>query len=231
MSTFCRQARTINIGSHVHTAGMLRTLLGQLMPLTSDIRAACDAPWSVNESSDSSAAASAATNEVLDSFRSELLNAVDTCVTAVKDKMRLFQKRVFRRTTPTKTNSPVPANSSHGSPRASPKMSPALLNFRAATPPPLLFSADIAVVHQSLKTHAPSPSSPHPPAAFVCTCRLLCCLTWLLQVKDLRLTFRGNFIRHRQRMQEQSPLWIPRRLQQQRRVHRHHRRRHHHQQL
>ena len=129
MSSFCQQARAINLGSNLQNAGVLRSLLGQLMPLVNDIRLPCDSPWSL-QLAGSSAAAS---NDVLDSFRSEVISAVDACVSAVKEKMRIFQKRVMRKTstTPNKAHPPVANANGRGSPApASPQLSSGIARFR-----------------------------------------------------------------------------------------------------
>jgi hypothetical protein len=116
MSNLCQQARVINIGSNLQNAGALRSLLGQLMPLVNEIRMSCDSPWRTELEGGSSAAS----NEILDSFRLELISTVDACVTSLKEKMRVFQKRVMRKTTSTPTK-PSPA-----SPKISGQVSPAL---------------------------------------------------------------------------------------------------------
>ncbi len=124
MSSLCQQARVINIGSNLQNAGTLRSLLGQLMPLVNEIRLSCDSPWSIGLEGVSSAAS----NEILDSFRLELISSVDACVSALKEKMRIFQKRVMRKTTtstPTKPASPVITG------QASPALSSGVPRFRA----------------------------------------------------------------------------------------------------
>ena len=129
MSNFCQQARAINIGSSLQNAGVLRSLLGQLMPVVNDIRLPCDSPWSLQLTSSSAVAS----DDILDSFRSEVISAVDACVSAVKEKMRVFQKRVMRKisTTPNKAHPSASSASNRGSPApASPKLSPAIARFR-----------------------------------------------------------------------------------------------------
>jgi hypothetical protein len=164
MCNLCQQTRAINIGSNLQNAGLLRSMLGQLMPLVSDIRLSCSSPWStLLESSMTSAS-----NEALDSFRHELISAIDNCIAAVKEKTRVFQKRVMRKTTttPSKPSPPVPSISGQGSPAAtSPILSPGMTRFRSE----LLLSQN-AILVPALFSKASSEkrlSSRAPPSALI----------------------------------------------------------------
>ncbi len=168
MSTLCRQTLAINVGSNLQNAGLLRSLLGQLMPLVYEVRLCCNHPWSTPLES----SGVAAHNEVLNSFRLELIDAVDKCIAAVKEKTRVFQKRVMRKTTttPIKSSPPILSVNAQGSPASnSPKLSPAMPRFRSellssqnAVPVPAFFSQNVA---------ARAPSSILLPLA---TCFLFC---------------------------------------------------------
>jgi hypothetical protein len=162
MGNLCQQTRAINIGSNLQNAGLLRSLLGQLMALVSDIHLSCSSPWStLLESS-----ITTASNEALDSFRHELISAIDNCIAAVKEKTRVFQKRVMRKTTttPSKPSPPVPSISGQGSPAAtSPVLTPGMTRFRSE----LLLSQN-AILVPALFSKASSekrPSSLAPPSA------------------------------------------------------------------
>jgi hypothetical protein len=155
MSGLCQQARVINIGSNLQNAGALRSLLGQLMPLVNEIRMSCDSPWRTEQEGSSSAASS----EILDSFRLEIISTVDACVSALKEKMRIFQKRVMRKTATTPTK-PSPASPCVNG-QASPALSAGLPRFRAD----LQLSPSILPVpaqhFQSSPQKGPSSRSPH----------------------------------------------------------------------
>ena len=128
MSNLCRQARAINVGSNLENAGMLRSLLGQLMPLFNTVRLFCESPWAAALGIDNADAS----DEVLDSYRWEVMNVVDASVSALKEKLRLFQKRVMRKTiTPIKPSPPISNTAGQCSAHASPQISPALPRFRA----------------------------------------------------------------------------------------------------
>jgi hypothetical protein len=201
MSNFCQQARAINIGSNLQNAGVLRSLLGQLMPLVNDIRLPCDSPWSLQLASSSAAAS----NDVLDSFRSEVISAVDACVSAVKEKMRIFQKRVMRKTstTPNKAHPPVANASGLGSPAPpSPQLSPGIARFRPdlqhsqnANSLPVLHSEDTAEkVPSSCSLLLRTPVFPPPLNVFI-PCIFSSCVTQYMQVKAPPRTFSANCIR------------------------------------
>jgi hypothetical protein len=97
------------------------------MPLVNGIHLSYSSPWSTPLAS-----GSAEGNDILDSFRLELINAVDNCIAAVKEKMRVFQKRVMRKTTTPSKASPVPSANIQGSPASmSPRLSPGMPRFRS----------------------------------------------------------------------------------------------------
>ncbi len=156
MSNLCQQTRAINIGSNLQNAGLVRSLLGQLMPLVHGIRLSYNNPWSTPLAS-----GSAEGNEVLDSFRLELINALDNCIAAVKEKMRVFQKRVMRKTTTPIKASPVPSANIQGSPATiSPRLSPGMPRFRSE----LQLSQDVIIPKPTIsspKAAEKTPSS-HP---------------------------------------------------------------------
>jgi hypothetical protein len=119
------------------------------MPLVYEVRLSCNHPWSTPLES----SGVAAHHEVLNSFRLELIDAVDKCIAAVKEKTRVFQKRVMRKTTtPIKSSPPILSVNVQGSPASnSPKLSPAMPRFRSellssqnAVPVPAFFSQNVA---------------------------------------------------------------------------------------
>ena len=130
------------------------------MSLVNEVRLSCDHPWSTPLES----SGVATHHEVLNSFRLELIDAVDKCIAAVKEKTRVFQKRVMRKTTitPIKSSPPLLSVNAQGSPASnSPKLSPAMPRFRSelmssqnALPVPAFFSQNVA---------ARAPSSTFPP--------------------------------------------------------------------
>jgi hypothetical protein len=192
MSNLCQQARVINIGSNLQNAGALRSLLGQLMPFVAEIRLSCDSPWSTRLD-DGSAAAS---NGVLDSFRLEVVSSVDACVSALKEKMRIFQKRVMRKTTtPIKAGPASPDISGQRSPAlASPALSSGKPGFRAD---PQLSPSILPVLElpsNSTAQKGPSSRPPPPLAPFFCSPKM--CLsfnaTLVSQVMVLPQTFWGK---------------------------------------